>query len=126
MTEPVTAELDEGEQVVNVNFTVDEGNQTVQVGITTAIFSQLFEYDKAVNIFPNPVRDVLNVKIDTNGSKQVRIILTDLTGQQVLNFQQNLSPGVNYLTLQNPGFRGMYILTVVADGLSESRMLFFE
>ncbi|NCB67955.1 MAG: T9SS type A sorting domain-containing protein [Bacteroidia bacterium] len=126
MTEPVTAELDEGEQVVNVNFTVDEGTQSVQVGITTAIFSQLFEYDKAVNIFPNPVRDVLNVKIDTNGSKQVRIILTDLTGQQVLFFQQNLSPGVNYLTLQNPGLRGMYILTIISDGPKINKRVIFD
>jgi hypothetical protein len=37
MTEPVTTELDEGEQVVNLNFTVDEETQTVVIGITTAI-----------------------------------------------------------------------------------------
>ena len=126
MTEPVSADLDEGEQAVNVNFTVDEGSQTVQVGITTAIFSQLFESDNAVNVFPNPVRDVLNVKINTNDSKQVRIILTDLAGQQVLFFQQDLRPGVNYLTLQNPGLRGMYILTIISDRQRISKRVIFD
>jgi hypothetical protein len=126
MTEPVTTELDEGEQVVNVNFTVDEGSQTVQIGITTDIFNQLFESDNLVDVFPNPARDVLNVKINANDSNKARIILTDLTGKQLILMQQDLKPGINYLTVQNPGLRGMYILTIVADGLSESRMLFFE
>jgi hypothetical protein len=79
-----------------------------------------------VDVFPNPARDVLNVKINANDSNKARIILTDLTGKQLILMQQDLKPGINYLTVQNPGLRGMYILTIVADGLSESRMLFFE
>lgn len=126
MTEPVTTELDEGEQVVNLNFTVDEETQTVVIGITTAIFNQLFESDKAVNVFPNPARDVLNIKIDTNNSKQARIILTDLIGQQVLMLQRELKQGVNYLTIQNPGLKGIYILTIVADGPKINKRAIFE
>jgi len=128
MTEPVTTELDEGEQVVNLNFTVDEETQTVVIGITTAIFNQLFESDKAVNVFPNPApaRDVLNIKIDTNDSKQARIVLTDLIGQQVLMLQRELKQGVNYLTIQNPGLKGIYILTIVADGAKINKRVIFE
>lgn len=126
MTEPVTTELDEGEQVVNLNFTVDEETQTVVIGITTAIFNQLFESDKAVNVFPNPARDVLNIKIDTNNSKQARIILTDLIGQQVLMLQRELKQGVNYLTIQNPGLKGIYILTIIADGPKINKRVIFE
>lgn len=126
MTEPVTTELDEGEQVVNLNFTVDEETQTVVIGITTAIFNQLFESDKAVNVFPNPARDVLNIKIDTNDSKQARIVLTDLIGQQVLMLQRELKQGVNYLTIQNPGLKGIYILTIVADGPKINKRAIFE
>jgi len=126
MTEPVTTELDEGEQVVNLNFTVDEETQTVVIGITTAIFNQLFESDKAVNVFPNPARDVLNIKIDTNDSKQARIVLTDLIGQQVLMLQRELKQGVNYLTIQNPGLKGIFILTIVADGPKINKRVIFE
>ena len=126
MTEPVTTELDEGEQVVNLNFTVDEETQTVVIGITTAIFNQLFESDKTVNVFPNPARDVLNIKIDTNDSKQARIVLTDLIGQQVLMLQRELKQGVNYLTIQNPGLKGIYILTIVADGPKINKRVIFE
>ena len=126
MTEPVTTELDEGEQVVNLNFTVDEETQTVVIGITTAIFNQLFESDKTVNVFPNPARDVLNIKIDTNDSKQARIVLTDLIGQQVLMLQRELKQGVNYLTIQNPGLKGIYILTIVADGPKINKRAIFE
>jgi hypothetical protein len=82
MTEPVTTELDEGEQVVNLNFTVDEESQTVVIGISTAISNQLLEPGNTLNVFPNPARDVLNIKIDTNDSKQAGIVLTDLIGQQ--------------------------------------------
>ena len=126
MTEPVTTELDEGEQVVNLNFTVDEESQTVVIGITTAIFNQLFESDKTVNVFPNPARDVLNIKIDTNDSKQAGIVLTDLIGQQVLMLQRELKQGVNYLTIQNPGLKGIYILTIVADGPKINKRAIFE
>ncbi len=126
MTEPVTTELDEGEQLVNLNFTVDERSQTVVIGITTAIFNQLFESDKTVNVFPNPARDVLNIKIDTNDSKQAHIVLTDLIGQQVLMLHRELKQGVNYLTIQNPGLKGIYILTIVADGPKVNKRVIFE
>jgi hypothetical protein len=98
----------------------------VVIGITTAIFNQLFESDKAVNVFPNPARDVLNIKIDTNNSKQARIVLTDLIGQQVLMLQRELKQGVNYLTNQNPGLKGIYILTIVADGPKINKRVIFE
>ena len=126
MTEPVTTELDEGEQLVNLNFTVDEETQTVVFGITTAIFNQLLESDNAVNVFSNPARDVLNIKIDTNDSKQVRIILTDLAGQHIQMLQRELKQGVNYLTIQNPGLKGIYILTIVADGPKINKRVIFE
>lgn len=126
MTEPVTTELDEGEQVVNLNFTVDEETQTVVIGITTAIFNQLLEPGNTLNVFPNPARDVLNIKIDTNDSKQARIVLTDLIGQQVLMLQRELKQGVNYLTIQNPDLKGIYILTIVADGPKINKKVIFE
>lgn len=126
MTEPVTAELDEGEQAVNLNFTVDEGSQTVQIGITTAIFNQLFESDNLVDVFPNPARDVLNVKINADDSNKARIILTDLTGKQLILMQQDLKPGINYLMIQNPGLKGMYILTIITNGPKISKRVIFE
>ena len=126
MTEPVTTELDEGEQVVNLNFTVDEESQTVVIGISTAISNQLLEPGNTLNVFPNPARDVLNIKIDTNDSKQARIVLTDLIGQQVLMLQRELKQGVNYLTIQNPGLKGIYILTIVADGPKINKRVIFE
>jgi hypothetical protein len=126
MTEPVTTELDEGEQVVNLNFTVDEESQTVVIGISTAISNQLLEPGNTLNVFPNPARDVLNIKIDTNDSKQAGIVLTDLIGQQVLMLQRELKQGVNYLTIQNPGLKGIYILTIVADGPKINKRVIFE
>ena len=69
-----------------------------------------------VSLFPNPVGDQLNVKLDlTDNSENVRIIITDLTGKHMLNqrfenvrsqtFDFNVSSFAN----------GAYLMNIITD-----------
>ncbi|MBN2766276.1 MAG: T9SS type A sorting domain-containing protein [Paludibacteraceae bacterium] len=112
MTEPMTTALEEGEQVVNVNFTVDESTQTVASGITTAIFKGLISNQTKLFVYPNPAIERLYIAIVTQNGNDAILTVTDLSGREIVNKNILLQAGQNLLKLDNPGLKGMYILHI--------------
>jgi hypothetical protein len=67
-----------------------------------------------INIYPNPVTDILNVKIDSN-KKQLHFIITDITGRETKSGE--LVNGINSIKTQSIRSKGIYFVTI-SDGRS--------
>jgi hypothetical protein len=63
--------------------------------------------------FPNPTVGNLAVEIFVNDAEKYQIILSDITGREILVSAQNLPVGINQLTLDMSGLKnGLYFLSV--------------
>ncbi|MEQ8703214.1 MAG: T9SS type A sorting domain-containing protein [Phaeodactylibacter sp.] len=78
----------------------------VQPGVMTSTGE--VPIDQRIGIFPNPVRDQLN--FDFNGTNPTTVMISDLTGKQVMKPTRvtsnsidisNLIPGIYYVTLRD-------------------------
>ena len=81
------------------------------------------EASKAIiSVSPNPVRGVVNFKLDNISASNLVAVFSDVNGtilyqQKYKNVQANT---INKLNLSQPPAAGVYILKLQADGLSES------
>jgi len=81
-----------------------------------------------VKLYPNPVSDILNIKITTVQSGYGEFKLYDLSGRLVTTQSFSVSEGgssqeinLNYLGLES----GIYIVQITAPGISERRKVVF-
>ena len=75
-----------------------------------------------ISVSPNPVRGVINFKLDNINASNLVAVFSDVNGtilyqQKYKNVQANT---INKLNLSQPPAAGVYILKLQADGLSES------
>jgi hypothetical protein len=75
-----------------------------------------------VEVFPNPTRGLLNVRLLAGNSGKFRLELTEITGRMLLSESLSAASGVNDLTLDLSNFaKGIYFLGVYnQDGLLET------
>ena len=93
-------------------FKVDDINFVFPVGV-----NELVNVEKLV-AYPNPVKDVLNLRFELKADKNVSINLIDITGKQLssLDFGQ-LSKGTYNQTFNTANFgSGIYFIEFVIDG----------
>ncbi|MCX7547105.1 T9SS type A sorting domain-containing protein [Xanthomarina sp. F1114] len=98
---------------INETITVMESYLSTTIGISD---NQIVNNE--FRIIPNPVSEVLNIRLNQNESIR-SITLTDLSGRQVLHVNSNLtSISVNHLQT------GMYIANIITDkGVYSKRVL---
>jgi hypothetical protein len=77
----------------------------------------------SVNIYPNPVKDVLNVEIDSDYNEPVQIKLTNGIGQTIMTKNTYLETGSNAIVLNNGGdiTNGIYIVSITSPSISMSK-----
>ncbi|MEO5891209.1 MAG: T9SS type A sorting domain-containing protein [Ferruginibacter sp.] len=91
------------------------GKDTVQLTVNTTIVDQAIVANQ-LKVYPNPVRDIANLEITSNGAKKVAISVVDLSGRQVKyteqsNLNKNNTVKLDMSSLQD----GYYIITVRFD-----------
>jgi len=71
----------------------------------------------ALNAWPNPANDVLNLSIDAKESRRVAATMTDMTGRVVLEVPNTIiNTGENRLEIDLSQLaQGMYSLAVVGE-----------
>lgn len=80
------------------------------------------------NVYPNPVKDLLNVTIASSNSKSVKVSITDLLGKTVLNTNASLVQGDNNIQIKlNKLSVGSYTITVMdANGKKSNNVTFIK
>ena len=69
-----------------------------------------------MNIFPNPVQDVLHLNINTKNTVKAMIAINNITGQTISQKEVNLSQGANALAMNlNDIPTGVYMIAVQSE-----------
>jgi hypothetical protein len=75
----------------------------------------------SLNIYPNPVEDVLNIRLDSKSPTSAELILSDLTGKQLIRRKLELKPGLNSEAIGVSGLAsGVYMLTFKSQELNHT------
>lgn len=92
---------------------------------TTAVKSELT--DNSFILYPNPVRDYVNIHLNSPLTGLVYIEITDQAGRQVYKTSE-IKQAVDYKTTINLSrlSKGYYVVTVNAEGTAISKKLFKE
>ncbi len=89
------------------------GNTSITLTEEVVSTNSAFELDAIVSAFPNPVREQLNVAINTEMSGDYQIQLSDMSGKLVLSDMQTLGSGETIFPLDVATLAsGQYTLTV--------------
>ncbi len=71
------------------------------------------EIEESVRLFPNPFTNEINVLINSKSDKKIRVILTDVSGKQRINIEQEISEGGNTILLDTRQLSpALYILNI--------------
>ncbi|MCI9844821.1 InlB B-repeat-containing protein [Flavobacterium pectinovorum] len=72
-------------------------------------------------VSPNPAVGIINLFVNSLQVQQANIALTNLTGQLVFSKKQYLDSGINTISVsKNNITSGLYILTIVSEGIKKS------
>ncbi|UKM63843.1 fibronectin type III domain-containing protein [Flavobacteriaceae bacterium GSB9] len=86
-----------------------------------------FDYNNAVQVFPNPASQEINIKIDSYSNKKMMVTLSDITGKLVLKKNVDaIEKGRFILNFEDKKLHGMYILNVMGNNLNKNLKLVFE
>lgn len=69
-----------------------------------------------INMYPNPVENILNVSVESRMQKDFSLTLTSINGKQLLSTNAN-SSGVTVINLESLS-SGIYIVNIFQDGVS--------
>lgn len=70
-----------------------------------------------VEVFPNPTRDLLNVKIQSHTTADAQLIITDLSGKLLQRGIKNFAAGTAIQEVELNGLpAGIYLLHIIRDG----------
>lgn len=85
---------------------------TVEANIVTSVRNAISHTD--VSIYPNPVLNELNIEINQGTNQAAMIVISDITGKEIMSFQGNTGTinQINTSSLET----GIYILTVNVNG----------
>ncbi len=93
------------EEIPSVEIGLDRG-ASIQTNSSSLLLAK---------IFPNPFITDINIQIENNNSQNVQIVLMDIYGRTVLSERQELTKGINMISLQ-PSVNlvsGIYALTII-------------
>ncbi|MDD3077560.1 MAG: T9SS type A sorting domain-containing protein [Paludibacter sp.] len=110
-----SATVAEGETISNVNFVVNEEEQNITCSTVTGTKETALSFN--ISVYPNPVKDIGIVKIQSIGNSDGTIELVNLCGQVIKQMNIFVVQGENVYNIDMPGFVGLYLLRVsMADG----------
>ena len=111
-TEPVVVNLTENSVKANINFVVNEAAINI-VGITEPVKSTLL----AGNLYPNPVGEILNLKLNASVSGTVVVDIIDVQSRIIHSESISLSGGNNLISIPTGKLtKGIYLLSVKSKG----------
>jgi len=72
--------------------------------------------DIGINIYPNPVRDVLNIELNRNMNSRITVVVTDIMGRTFLNKQYDMNGQSNMIRIDASSWtRQQYIVKVISN-----------
>jgi Pyruvate/2-oxoacid:ferredoxin oxidoreductase gamma subunit len=90
----------------------------------TVLNNETFENNKNVSIYPNPVKDVLNVNVkDFSGDVSVKVI--DINGREVFTQKISNVNNSNAINLSSLA-AGIYVLKLQGENLNYSEKIILE
>jgi len=93
--------------------------------ITTGIGASTVQ--QQLQIFPNPNNGRFTIRITTEAATEATLVISSITGQQVLQQQHSLQQGENQLQVQLPAMaKGLYLLQVQSAGSVSTRRITVE
>jgi agmatine deiminase len=112
-------------KTISKPFTAREGgaHRFVIAGAPTSINPIANETNFAMSAYPNPTNGQFTVPVSIDKTRNVEIIVTDITGKLVYRNQQNLLKGLHLLQLSKQDFNvqsGLYILSISIDGVANN------
>jgi hypothetical protein len=121
--EPVTFKY-----IKDFNFSADDFQ--IPAYLTVGMEEHSPQAHSAFSVFgplPNPAKENISIKVNVHQSVQANIRLTNLTGQSLQNFTQNLNAGNNAITMDVSELNsGIYFLTIEVGGEAVIRKLIVE
>lgn len=71
----------------------------------------------SIDVYPNPVSDVLNIKINMSKNENISFVIKDLTGREVtMKSDKNLNAGLNTFTVNTSELsKGIYLLCLSTE-----------
>jgi len=92
--------------------------------ISPAGINDELEKDDFVSVYPNPVSEFVNIKINNEVQFDGSIIINDLAGRVVYNSTFNNLGGNAPVTINTNNFvKGLYTITIFGDDIMETRKL---
>ena len=92
---------------------------TSQVATLAADKFEQFAFEAFVS--PNPATENINLIVNSPQSHDAKIVLTNVTGQIVLDKKQHLDNGINAIAIdKNAIAEGLYILSLESEGIKKS------
>ncbi|MGB0884844.1 MAG: T9SS type A sorting domain-containing protein, partial [Chitinophagales bacterium] len=73
------------------------------------------DFTNGINVFPNPVSDVLNISFELNSAQDAVVELVSIDGRIVSSVSSNNTTVVNEAINTSKLSTGMYILNVTTD-----------
>lgn len=75
-----------------------------------------FFTDGQVSVYPNPVSEIVNISFDAKEEFDVEIIITDITGRQIISNSHIARAGANKFSYDiNNISKGMYLLNIISE-----------
>ena len=101
--------IDMTKQVLNRNDSTSENDTTIVEERTELSYN--FSVDSKITVFPNPVKQILNIQTENINAIEISVI--DFSGKTLMNKKSNDSWNLLDLSILPPG---NYILSTIADG----------
>jgi len=112
------------------DFTIDYDYFLLSAYLTVGVEEHPSQAQSAFSVSgpsPNPAIESVSIKVNVHESTGALIRLTNLTGQSVQNFTQNLNGGNNTITMDVSDLNsGIYFLSVEVGGEAVSKKLIVE
>ncbi|MBL7946029.1 MAG: T9SS type A sorting domain-containing protein [Flavobacteriales bacterium] len=98
------------------------GREKFSTGLLVSVEENALE--AGLSVFPNPTAGILNINLELPGAASVEYTVHDILGKVVLQRTAGGNQGSQQVSLDMSGLaNGSYVLNVVADGMSASRLV---
>ncbi len=97
----------------------------INIGVSTASIGKIADVTNSLNVFPNPVRNELNVRFTLNKAEKLTIEIYNALGQKVHTVANTSFNGENTLTVNTSDLAaGIYHLNLVSqNGVTTQRFV---
>lgn len=127
--DPATAGV--GTHTITYTFTDANGcsgivTQQVTVISTLGIFDK-YDFTNAINVFPNPAKDNVNITFDIPGTADVIIELRDILGKTIYSSKERaVSASFKHSINTSSYERGVYFISVYISGKPHTKRIVIE